>query len=73
MHAAVSLTMLEQTDACRKLLLSSMAGVVAALALLGLAFYLAEHDSPAVVLSQSTCQAQDISDCTSCLHKVCKV
>lgn len=52
-------------------MLSSMAGVIAALTLLGFAFSLAEGDSPAVEVAHSTCLARDIPDCTSCLHKVC--
>ena len=49
-----------------------MAGVIATLALLGFAFRLAEAHSPTVVVSQSTCLARDINDCTSCLHQVCR-
>lgn len=60
-----------QIDKCgrRKLLLSSMAGVVAALGLLGYAFHLAEGDSPSVIPGAlSTCPAPD---CATCLHEAC--
>ena len=54
---------------CRKLMLSSMAGVVIALLLLGYAFHLAEGDSPEVTPGDSTtCPAPD---CAACLHQVC--
>lgn len=54
---------------CRKLMLSSMAGVVIALLLLGYAFHLAEGDSPQVTPGASTtCPAPD---CAACLHQVC--
>ena len=53
----------------RKLMLSSMAGVVAALALLGYAFHIAEGDSPVVTPGAPTsCPAPD---CSACLHQVC--
>ena len=46
-----------------------MAGVVAALTLLGYAFHLAEDDSPRVNPgAMSTCPAPD---CNTCLHQVC--
>ena len=54
---------------CRKLMLSSMAGVVITLLLLGYAFHLAESDSPEVTPGASmTCPAPD---CAACLHQVC--
>ncbi len=50
-------------------MLSSMAGVVTALLLLGYAFRLAEGDSPVVTPGTSTtCPAPD---CAACLHQVC--
>ncbi|KAL0033523.1 hypothetical protein WJX79_001225 [Trebouxia sp. C0005] len=60
-----------QIDKCgrRKLMLSSMAGVVIALLLLGYAFHLAEGDSPQVTPGASTtCPAPD---CAACLHQAC--
>ena len=54
---------------CRKLMLSSMAGVVITLLLLGYAFHLAEGDSPQVTPGVSTtCPAPD---CAACLLQVC--
>ena len=48
-----------------------MAGVVAALGLLGYAFHLAEGDSPSVIPGAlSTCPAPD---CATCLHEVCLI
>ena len=50
-------------------MLSSMAGVVITLLLLGYAFHLAEGDSPQVTPGVSTtCPAPD---CAACLHQVC--
>ncbi len=50
-------------------MLSSMAGVVITLLLLGYAFHLAEGDSPVVTQGASTtCPAPD---CAACLHQVC--
>ncbi len=50
-------------------MLSSMAGVVITLLLLGYAFHLAEGDSPQVTPGASTtCPAPD---CAACLHQVC--
>ncbi|KAL0047264.1 hypothetical protein WJX82_011173 [Trebouxia sp. C0006] len=60
-----------QIDKCgrRKLMLSSMAGVVITLLLLGYAFHLAEGDSPQVTPGVSTtCPAPD---CAACLHQAC--
>ncbi|KAA6422553.1 MAG: putative inositol transporter 2-like [Trebouxia sp. A1-2] len=55
--------------AVKKLMLSSMAGVVIALLLLGYAFHLAEGDSPQVTPGASTtCPAPD---CAACLHQAC--
>ena len=49
-------------------MLSSMAGVIIALTLLGYAFHLAEAHSPAVTHGgSSTCPAPD---CSTCLHQV---
>lgn len=47
-----------------------MAGVIVSLALLGFAFWLAEQNAPPVDLSDSTCLAKTIPDCTSCLRQV---
>ena len=51
----------------RKLLLSSIAGVVVALLLLGSAFKLSETHSPPV--SDSTCPAPGIATCNDCLKQ----
>ena len=57
---------------CRKLLLASLACVSGALAVLGLAFHLAEGDSPQVAPASpaATCPATDVLDCMACLHRV---
>lgn len=55
----------------RKLLMSSLAGVVVALALLGCAFRLSESTSPALLSTGNTCPSGDLSDCTACLKHGC--
>ncbi len=57
---------------CRKLLLASLACVSVALAVLGLAFHLAEGDSPQVAPASptATCPARGVLDCMACLHRV---
>ena len=53
----------------RKLLLSSMAGVVAALLFLGTAFHVSlAHVPPVVASPAATCAVPDLADCTDCLR-----
>ena len=53
-------------------MLTSLACVSGALAVLGLAFHLAAGDSPQVVPASpaATCPARGVSDCMECLHWV---
>ncbi len=72
MIAPVSCLELLAANLRRKLLLSSMAGVVAALLFLGAAFHVSQAHVPPVVASPAaTCAVPDLADCTDCLRHGC--
>lgn len=52
----------------RRLLLSSIAGVLVALTGLGAAFYAGEQNSPPLQPPGNTCQGVALPDCTACLR-----